>query len=206
MLLLLLGSGGGLGGRSRSGGGGGGVVDVQVLDVRSLKQDVIVHGVIGGVGLPACGSAAFGAEALDGLQGDAGLLLVDGDEDAFVPDILVGNEADVRADALARSRHLTRRRSLGGVLQVRKEGRKGVVVEVRWLALLLLLLASVRKEHARAPVCGGGGGGIGKVREWVRVGNRRSACALLGGVSNEKRSRRKKEEGLERRLAWLFAH
>ena len=156
LLLLLLGSGRGLGGRSRGGRGGGSVVDVQVLDVRSLKQDVVVHGVVGWVRLPACGGAAFGAEALDGLQGDAGLLLVDGEEDAFVPDVLVGDEADVRADELARCRHLLKGEGGGGAGGAGEEGRKRVVVEVRVQCNVgrMPYVADCfwEKTHARAPV------------------------------------------------------
>lgn len=130
-------------------------MDVQVLNVRGLEQDVIVHGVISRVRLSACGGAAFGAEALDGLQCDAGLLLVDREEDALVPDVLVRDEADVRADELARCRHLTRTGGReGGVAEGRGCRRSpGLPTQRGANALCCCCCSSLLSEITRACVC-----------------------------------------------------
>ena len=86
-------------------GGGTHLLDLDVLDVCALEHDVIVD-LRAGRDLRANLLATLGAVGLDVLDRQRGINIVNVVKDALVPDLALGDQADLGPDVLLRLGHV----------------------------------------------------------------------------------------------------
>lgn len=88
-------------------------LNLQILDIASAEEDVLVDFVASGDLYPVL-LAPFGSKRPHIAEADAGLLGVDVVEDALVPDLALGGEADEAPEVRLRGRRPGRRLARGG--------------------------------------------------------------------------------------------
>lgn len=121
---------------------------MQILDIASAEEYVLIDLVASGDLYPVL-LPPFGSKRPHVAQADAGLLGVDVVEDALVPDLALGGEADEAPEVRLRGRRPGRRRlprgrrgggGRGGRLRRGRFGRHG------WMAAAAEVVARVRGQ------------------------------------------------------------